>query len=184
MALAPGWARRSGDGRGGEGPSAGARRQVGRPDRRPLRGDHPRAGPEAGDLPISTLKTAFPVLGNPASRSRAVPLTYDQFRYAFANAVSEDEAEELYETFSVPASGKPLCQAAIANLNPWTEAEVDSRNPERGPPAGHLRRAGRHRPAGDRARVLRAAAGQRGRDRALPGAGQLSATRSASQLGR
>ena len=47
--------------------------------------------------------------------------------------MSEDEAEELYETFSVPASGKPLCQAAIANLNPWTEAEVDSRNPERGP---------------------------------------------------
>jgi non-heme chloroperoxidase len=53
-------------------------------------------------LPISSLKSAFPVLGNPANRSRAVPLTYDQFRYALANAVSEDEAEELYETFSVP----------------------------------------------------------------------------------
>jgi pimeloyl-ACP methyl ester carboxylesterase len=73
------------------------------------------------------------VLGNPANRSRAVPLMYDQFRYGFANAVSEDEARELYETFSVPASGKPLFQAATANLNPWTEAKVDTRNPERGP---------------------------------------------------
>jgi non-heme chloroperoxidase len=43
-------------------------------------------------LPISSLKSAFPVLGSPANRSRAVPLTYEQFRYGFANAVGEDEA--------------------------------------------------------------------------------------------
>jgi non-heme chloroperoxidase len=84
-------------------------------------------------LPISALKSAAPVLGNPANRSRAVPLTYDQFRYAFANAVSEPEAKELYETFAVPASGAPLFQAATANLNPWTEAKVDTKNPDRGP---------------------------------------------------
>ena len=84
-------------------------------------------------LPISSLKSAFPVLGNPANRNRAVPLTYDQFRYGFANAVSEEEAKELYETYAVPASGTPLFQAATANLNPWTEAKVDSKNPERGP---------------------------------------------------
>ena len=84
-------------------------------------------------LPISALKSAFPVLGNPANRNRAVPLTYDQFRYGFANAVSEEEAKELYETYAVPASGTPLFQAATANLNPWTEAKVDSRNPARGP---------------------------------------------------
>jgi non-heme chloroperoxidase len=84
-------------------------------------------------LPISSLKSAFPVLGNPANRNRAVPLTYDQFRYGFANAVSEEEAKQLYETYSVPASGKPLFQAATANLNPWTEAKVDTDNPERGP---------------------------------------------------
>src|SRR5947207_11785735 len=84
-------------------------------------------------LPISALKSARPVLGNPANRNRAVPLTYDQFRYGFANAVSEDEAKELYETFAVPASGAPLFQAASANLNPWTEAKVDSKNPDRGP---------------------------------------------------
>jgi non-heme chloroperoxidase len=84
-------------------------------------------------LPISSLKSASPVLGNPLNRNRAVPLTYEQFRYAFANAVSEDEAKELYETFAVPASGAPLFQAAAANLNPWTEAKVDTENPERGP---------------------------------------------------
>jgi non-heme chloroperoxidase len=84
-------------------------------------------------LPISALRSASAALGNPANRHRAVPLTFDQFRYAFANAVSEDEAQELYETFAVPASGLPLFQAAAANLNPWTEAKVDTANPGRGP---------------------------------------------------
>jgi pimeloyl-ACP methyl ester carboxylesterase len=84
-------------------------------------------------LPISALKSASPVLGNPANRGRAVPLTYEQFRYAFANAVGEDEAHELYNTFAVPGSGAPLFQAATANLNPWTEAKVKSKNPDRGP---------------------------------------------------
>jgi non-heme chloroperoxidase len=84
-------------------------------------------------LPISALKSSRPVLGNPANRNRAVPLTYDQFRYGFANAVDEDEAKELYETFAVPAAGAPLFQAATANLNPWTEAKVDTKNPDRGP---------------------------------------------------
>jgi non-heme chloroperoxidase len=84
-------------------------------------------------LPLSALKSSRPVLGNPANRNRAVPLTYDQFRFAFANAVGEDEAHALYEEFAVPASGAPLFQAATANLNPWTEAKVDTRNPERGP---------------------------------------------------
>jgi pimeloyl-ACP methyl ester carboxylesterase len=84
-------------------------------------------------LPISALRSAKPVLGNPANRHRAVPLTYDQFRYAFANAVREDEAKELYEEHAVPAPGAPLFQAAAANLNPWTEAKVDTENPDRGP---------------------------------------------------
>jgi non-heme chloroperoxidase len=84
-------------------------------------------------LPISALKSSGPVLRNPANRGRAVPLSYEQFRYAFANAVSEDEAKELYEAFAVPASGAPVFQAAAANLNPWTEAKVDTDNPDRGP---------------------------------------------------
>jgi pimeloyl-ACP methyl ester carboxylesterase len=84
-------------------------------------------------LPFSALKSAFPVLGNPRNRHRAVPLTYEQFRFAFANAVSEQEAHELYDRYAVPAAGAPLFQAATANLNPWTEAKVDTDNPERGP---------------------------------------------------
>jgi pimeloyl-ACP methyl ester carboxylesterase len=84
-------------------------------------------------LPVSALRSASPVLTNPANRHRAVPLTYEQFRYAFANAVDEDEARQLYDAFAVPAPGAPLFQAATANFNPWTEAKVDHKNPERGP---------------------------------------------------
>ena len=84
-------------------------------------------------LPISALKSSSPVLTNPANYNRAVPLTYEQFRFAFANAVDEDEAKELYDTYAVPAPGAPLFQAASANLNPWTEAKVNSKNPDRGP---------------------------------------------------
>jgi pimeloyl-ACP methyl ester carboxylesterase len=84
-------------------------------------------------LPISALRSAKPALENPRNRHRAIPLTFDQFRYAFANAVNEDEAKELFETFAVSAPGAPLFQAAAANLNPWTEAKVDTENPARGP---------------------------------------------------
>ena len=84
-------------------------------------------------LPISALKASWPVLGNPANRGRAVSLSFAQFRFAFANAVGEDEARNLYATYAVPAPGAPLFQAAAANVNPWTEARVDTRNPERGP---------------------------------------------------
>jgi non-heme chloroperoxidase len=84
-------------------------------------------------LPISSLRASRPVLGNPANFHKAIPLTYEQFRYAFANAVDEDEAKALYDEFAVPASAEPLFQAATSNLNPWTEAKVDSENPNRGP---------------------------------------------------
>jgi pimeloyl-ACP methyl ester carboxylesterase len=84
-------------------------------------------------LPVSALKSASPVLGNPANHGRAVPLTYEQFRYAFANAVTEDEAHELYNTYAVPAAGAPLFQAAAANLNPWTEVKVKTKSADRGP---------------------------------------------------
>jgi pimeloyl-ACP methyl ester carboxylesterase len=84
-------------------------------------------------LPISALRSSAPVLENPLNWNRAVPLTYEQFRYAFANAVDEAEAKELYETYAVPAPGAPLFQAATANFNPWTEARVDTKSPDRGP---------------------------------------------------
>ena len=84
-------------------------------------------------LPLAALRTASVALRNPANWNRAVPLSYEQFRYSFANAVGEDEAKELYLGYSVPGAGEPLFQAASANLNPWSEATVDSTNPDRGP---------------------------------------------------
>ena len=84
-------------------------------------------------LPLSALKSGSVVLRNPLNYTRAVPLTFEQFRYAFANAVDESEAHELYEKYSVPGSGVPIFQAATANINPWTEAQVDTKNPTRGP---------------------------------------------------
>ncbi|NUQ87345.1 MAG: alpha/beta hydrolase [Glycomyces artemisiae] len=84
-------------------------------------------------LPVSALRVASVVIANPANWWRAVPLTFDQFRYGFANAVTEEEAKELFAAFAVPAPGAPLFQAATANVNPWTEAKVDIENPERGP---------------------------------------------------
>ena len=84
-------------------------------------------------LPISALRSSAPVLTNPANWNRAVPLTYEQFRYAFANVVSEEEAHQLFDEFAVAAPGAPLFQAATANLNPWTEVKVDTENPYRGP---------------------------------------------------
>ena len=91
--------------------------------------------PFRGVLPVppAALKASWPVLRNPANRTRAVPLTYAQFRYAFANAVTEEEAKRLHHTFSVPGSGAMIFQAATANLNPRTEAKVDTQNPDRGP---------------------------------------------------
>lgn len=84
-------------------------------------------------LPLSTLRAVMPVLANPANRRRAVSLTFDQFRYGWANALSAEEAQQLYETFHVAGPGAPLFQVATANLNPASELKVDLRNPERGP---------------------------------------------------
>ena len=84
-------------------------------------------------LPISTLRVALPVLKNPANRGRAIALTLDQFRYGWANALSDEEAKQLYETYHVAAPGVALMQQANANVNPRTEAKVDTKNPDRGP---------------------------------------------------
>jgi pimeloyl-ACP methyl ester carboxylesterase len=84
-------------------------------------------------LPVSTLRVSWPVVRNPFNRGRAITLTRDQFKYGWANALSEDEAEQLYETYHVPAPGSALMQMANANLNPFTEAKLDPKNPERGP---------------------------------------------------
>jgi pimeloyl-ACP methyl ester carboxylesterase len=84
-------------------------------------------------LPVSALRSAAPVLANPLNRNRAVTLTLDQFKYGWANALGDDEAREIYERYHVAAPGIALNQMANANLNPFTEAKADTKNPERGP---------------------------------------------------
>jgi pimeloyl-ACP methyl ester carboxylesterase len=93
------------------------------------------AAPIKGVLPtpISALRSAFPVLRNPANRHRAVSLTPDQFRYAFGNAIEPEESDALHARWSIPAPGKPLFQAAAANVTPHSEAAADTRNEDRGP---------------------------------------------------
>jgi pimeloyl-ACP methyl ester carboxylesterase len=84
-------------------------------------------------LPASVLKGLGPFLVNPLTRGRAITLTFDQFKYGWANALDEKEAKQLYGTFHVAGSGISLVQMGNANLNPWTEAKVDTNNPDRGP---------------------------------------------------
>ncbi len=84
-------------------------------------------------LPPAQLRAAFPVLGNPANRKRSVSLTAAQFRYAFGNALSEAESKQLYDTWTIPAPGRTLFEAAFANLTPHSPAKVNTRNSARGP---------------------------------------------------
>jgi len=84
-------------------------------------------------LPLSTLKVTGPVLANPLNRGRAITLSFDQFKYGWANALDDEEARQLYDTYHVAGPGVALAQMANANINPFTEAKVDPKNPERGP---------------------------------------------------
>jgi len=83
-------------------------------------------------LPGSVLRGVGPFLVNPLTRGRAITLTFDQFKYGWTNALDEKEAKELYDTFHVAGSGISLVQMGNANLNPWTEAKVNTKNPDRG----------------------------------------------------
>src|SRR4051794_7061837 len=84
-------------------------------------------------LPLSSLRSTLPVFQNPANRHRAVSLTEQQFRYAFGNAVSEEESARLYAQWAIPAPGRPLFEAAAANFSLHSPAAVDTGNEDRGP---------------------------------------------------
>ena len=84
-------------------------------------------------LPASVLKGVGPFLIDPRTRGRAHTLTFDQFKYSWANALDEKEAKELYDKYHVAGSGIALAQMGNANVNPWTDAKVDTKNPDRGP---------------------------------------------------
>jgi non-heme chloroperoxidase len=83
-------------------------------------------------LPFSALKASFPVLGNPFNLKKAISLTFNQFRYGFANAVPEQEARKLYDSWTIPAPARPLFQAAMATFA-GSETKVNTANTTRGP---------------------------------------------------
>lgn len=85
------------------------------------------------DLPVDTLKTSFPVLGNPFNLKRAVSLTEEQFHFGFTNAVTDEEAHQLYEKYAIPGPGRPIFQAATAAFNPHAANKVNVTNSLRGP---------------------------------------------------
>jgi pimeloyl-ACP methyl ester carboxylesterase len=84
-------------------------------------------------LPASVLKSSGPFLINPMWRGRAITLTFKQFTYAWANALDASEAKHLYDTYNVAGSGESLAQMGFTNVNPWTQAKVNTKNPDRGP---------------------------------------------------
>ena len=99
-------------------------------------------------LPLSALRATLPVFKNPANRHRAVSLTAEQFRFAFGNAVPQEESDELFARWAIPAPGKPLFEAAAANFNPHSPAKVEHRQRRARPAAADDRRQGPHRPRG------------------------------------
>jgi pimeloyl-ACP methyl ester carboxylesterase len=84
-------------------------------------------------LPFAQLRSAFPVLGNPANRHRTVSLTPAQFHYAFGNTLTEEESNALHAKWAIPGPGKPLFQGAAANFSRHSPAKVDTQKANRGP---------------------------------------------------
>jgi pimeloyl-ACP methyl ester carboxylesterase len=84
-------------------------------------------------LPFSQIRSLSPVLLNPANVRRAVPLDLKHFRYAFANTMTEREAREAFQLNAIPAPGRIVFQAGLANLNPRAATRVDYRNDRRAP---------------------------------------------------
>jgi alpha-beta hydrolase superfamily lysophospholipase len=84
-------------------------------------------------LPLAQLRSAFPVLGNPANRKRTVELTPKQFHYAFTNTMDDEAAQAAYERYQVPGPGRVIFQAAVANFNPNAPTKVDVHNDDRPP---------------------------------------------------
>ena len=85
-------------------------------------------------VPLSQIKSTFPVLRNPANRHKAVGFTFEQWQYAFTNTFAEDEARRLYERYHIPASGNVFWGSVLANIHPGKDATyVDYRNDDRVP---------------------------------------------------
>ncbi|KQZ15682.1 MULTISPECIES: alpha/beta hydrolase [unclassified Mesorhizobium] len=78
-------------------------------------------------------RSTIAFLSNPANTKRAVSLNPAQFRFGFANAVSQQECDEMYSKWTIPSPARPLFQLALGNFIPNSPAKVDTANAKRGP---------------------------------------------------
>jgi pimeloyl-ACP methyl ester carboxylesterase len=84
-------------------------------------------------LPLSTLRAAWPALGNPTNLNKETPLTPKQFHWCFTNALSKEQSDSVYERYYIPGSARPFFQAGFANFNPNAKTKVNYKNPARAP---------------------------------------------------
>ncbi len=135
------------------------------------------------DLPLSTLKASSPVLLNPFNRGKAIPLDEKQFHYAFANTLSQEESDAIYERYHVPAAATVLFEVAFANLHFHAPTKVDFEQGRPRTAAVHRVRRGPHRPAQGQPAQRREVRGLQGHD-GVPGVPRTPTLPGRSRLGR
>ena len=85
-------------------------------------------------IPLSQLRSTFPVLKNPANRHRAVGFSLEQWTYAFTNTFTDEQSKATYERYHIPASGNIFWGTALANVTPGHQGNwVDYHNDKRAP---------------------------------------------------
>ncbi|MEU1749713.1 alpha/beta hydrolase [Micromonospora arida] len=96
-------------------------------------GVHPAAIKGVLKVPLSQLRSGFPILRSPANRSKAVPFTEDDFAYTFGNAMSREDSDRAWQRYAVPGAGRVFFEGAFANLDPRSPARVDFGRNDRAP---------------------------------------------------
>jgi alpha-beta hydrolase superfamily lysophospholipase len=81
-------------------------------------------------LPYSTLRVVTPQLLHP---NACVPLTPQQFHYAFMNNTTAEESFRVFQRYAVPGPDHVLFQTELANFNPFAETAVNTRRNNRAP---------------------------------------------------
>ena len=76
-------------------------------------------------LPWPAIKAAAPVLSNPFNWRRTVELTFDQFRWAFAHVMTEEDAVDAYDDYVIAGPGRIIFEQALSNFNPWARNRVN-----------------------------------------------------------
>jgi len=84
-------------------------------------------------VPLSLLRTSFPVLKSPGNSTKAVALTQRQFAYSFGNALPAEESAALFHEVTIPSPGRPLFEASTANFRRHSPTAVDTARSTRGP---------------------------------------------------